>query len=199
MSDEAKGAVGAILQWRRILANPESGRSRAARARLRRCATVADALLEGPTIDLIKAIQRESGAASSRPSDEQLVALAVLAMALAHAADSGGRRKFAEALGRTPDDQAPSENDRARFSPLRFRALIEAARERDWDRLARALRRAFAILDEAPLDVKRFASDLLYLDDRILRRWTYEYWQTPPPSDLQQSDASDLPVTESLP
>ena len=65
-----------------------------------------------------------------------------------------------------------------------------SARARDWDGFARALRRALAILGDAPIDVAGLVRDVLFLNDATLRRWTYDYWQTRAPADDDPSQSA---------
>ena len=50
------------------------------------------------------------------------------------------------------------------------------------------------ILGDAPIDVAGFVRDVLFLDDAMLRRWTYDYWQTLQPSEKSnpQPDANAM-------
>lgn len=186
-------AVASALGWWDQLR--KDGRSRAASARLRRCAMPFDALLLEETHDLLKALRRSGWENTSLHADERIAALA---MALAQI-DESGRVRFAQALGRTADDRVPrDESDRPRLSPARFGALMRAAHARNWDAFARALRRSLAILSETTFYVPAFVSDVLYLNDAVLQRWTYDYWQTRAPIETPDQ-ASDLSSTETDP
>jgi CRISPR type I-E-associated protein CasB/Cse2 len=193
VANEDKPVVSAVLTWRgRLLL--DIGASRAASARLRRCSTTLDVLMERETIELIKAVRIAGGRDAG--VDERV---AIIAVALAHAPASGPVR-FAEALGRTGEGKSPGPDERPCFSPARFATLLRAAEERDWDALIRALRRAFAILGGTPFNIPAFVEDLVFLNDRRLRRWTYDYWQTSAPPDLTLASGELLPnEAESLP
>jgi CRISPR type I-E-associated protein CasB/Cse2 len=193
VANEDKPVVSAVLTWRgRLLL--DIGASRAASARLRRCSTTLDVLMERETVELIKAVRIAGGRDAG--VDERV---AIIAVALAHAPASGPVR-FAEALGRTGEGKSPGPDERSRFSPARFATLLRAAEERDWDALRRALRRAFAILGGTPFNIPAFVEDLVFLNDRRLRRWTYDYWQTSAPPDLMLASGELFPnEAESLP
>jgi len=150
--------------------------------------------MERETVELLKAVRIAGG--RDADADERV---AIIAIALAYAPASGPVR-FAEALGRTGEGKSPGPEERPRFSPARFVALLRAAEERDWDALIRALRRAFAILGETPFNIPAFIEDLFFLNDRRLRRWTYDYWQTSAPPDLTMAPGELSPnEAESLP
>jgi CRISPR type I-E-associated protein CasB/Cse2 len=188
-SDKAVMAVLKWCGWRRPEANEgqdpaprlwsDTGESRAAKARLRRTTTVFDALLLAETHALIKQVREAGDERLPRDADERL---AVLAMTLAHLEKSSDR-PFAAALGFGPDGRPPDlqAGDRPRVSPPRFRALMRAAHERDWDSFARATRRAVAILGDSAFNAYGFVRDVLRMNDRTLQRWTYQYWQTDAP------------------
>lgn len=193
MASEPSPAVVAVLKWRGSL-QVETGAARASSARLRRAGSVLDALLLQETHDLIRSVRQADPSAGSRDFDRKLV---VLAMTLPRL-EGGSKIAFAAALGQTSEGRPPGDDDRPRLSAARFGALVRVARAKEWDGLARALRRAVAILDGAPIDVARLVHDLLFLGDETLRRWTYDYWQTlaPPDSDDSQPDAKQ---TDSAP
>ncbi len=174
MANEPQPVVAAVLKWRRSLQN-ESGAARAASARLRRAPNVLEALMLEETLDLIKAARQAGAKGFSADFELRLV---VLAMTLARV-EGESRTALARALGQTSGDERP------RLSPARFGVLLRAARSRDWDSFARALRRALAILGDTPFDVARLVGDVLFLNDATLRRWAYDYWQTSAPADTE--------------
>lgn len=182
MAADPKDAVGAALRWHCALwpKNP-TGVSRAARARLRRSPTVLDVLMLADTHDLLRRLN-EAGA---QKLDERV---AVLATALARVEPGESRTPFARALGQTAEGRRPGADERPRLSPARFGVLLRAAHARDWDGFARALRRALAILGDAPFDVATLVGDLLFLNEKTLQRWTYAYWQTTAPDDEADAD-----------
>lgn len=154
---------------------------RGARARLKRCESVLDALLEPETHRLIACVYEEG---SHAPQQR----LAVLSLILARIENTDRRFSFADALGRSARDGDIPKNkeDRPRLSPMRFSALLRAggallkagADTDELDRFARALRRALAILDDTPFDVRRFIGDVLFFNDQTRQQWTFEYYHT---------------------
>lgn len=179
----------AAVAWWRTLHDSNLAASRAAKARLKRCQTPLDALLLRETHDLLKALVR-AGYRLDRSRADHRVAL--LAMALARVAPASGPTKpFALALG-----QSRGGEETQVFSPLRFTSLMRTAQARDWEALARALRRALAILGDTSLDAAALARDILCLDDRTLRRWTYEYWQTATPPGERAAELDPPPAAE---
>lgn len=180
MGAEPGNGTRAVLEWWRSLQH-DSGSSRASAARLRRCASVFDALLLPETHELIKAVHTAGGERLAHDVDQRL---AVLTMALAHV-EKTSASPFAATLGRTSDGRVPNTQDgeRPRFSPARFGALMRTARTRDWDGFTRALRRALAILGDTTFNVPGFIGDVLHMSDSTLQRWTYRYWQTSSPTE----------------
>ncbi len=155
--------VNAVVNWWKLI-HAEHG-DRGARARLKRCDGVFDALLEPETHKLIAKV-RENGHASEKN-------LAVLALALARVKPTEQPVRFptfAAALGQQPSDARP------RLSPMRFSSLLRASE--DTDEFARALRRALAILGDTPFNVRRFIGDVLFFTDQTRQRWTFEYYHT---------------------
>ncbi len=190
MTADGHEAIAAVLRWWDWLRR-DLGESRAAAARLRRCASVFDALLLAETHELIKAVRKSGEKRLAGDADQRL---AVLALALAHVKESSAI-PFAAALGRTVDGRLPNAEvgERPRLSPARFGALLRAADARDWDGFARALRRAFAILGDSTFHVRGFVSDVLHMSDRTLQRWTYHYWQTNAPDESGEPTAIRSP------
>jgi CRISPR type I-E-associated protein CasB/Cse2 len=172
----------------------DSGESRAAQARLRRAANVFDALLLAETHALIKLVRDTGDKRLPKDADERL---AVLAMTLAHV-ERSSKTPFATALGLGPEGRRPDlkAGERPRLSPARFSALLRAARDRDWDRFARAARRAVAILGDSAFDAHGFVRDVLRMNDRTLQRWTYLYWQTDAPREPAEERTPDPSFNE---
>jgi CRISPR type I-E-associated protein CasB/Cse2 len=190
MAADPNPEVAAVLKWRTAL-QVETGAARASAARLRRASSVLDALLLEETQDLLRRAHQAAPKATVPERDRRLV---VLAMTLPRI-EGESKTSLARALGQTSADRTPSGEERPRLSPARFGALARAARTRDWDGFARALRRALAILGDAPIDVARLARDVLALDDETLIRWTYDYWQTlqpPETANFQPDDAEEM-------
>jgi CRISPR type I-E-associated protein CasB/Cse2 len=182
--------VDAILRWRGAL-HADTGAARAARARLRRCGDVFDALMLRETHELIHAVGRSAGTVGP---DDFARRLAVLAVVLSRAPQDGAMR-FAAALGRTRSGGAPSETERARLSPLRFGALMRAAEANDWTAFLRALRRALGALDAAPFNLAAFVHDILRMDEGVLQAWVYQYWRTLSPAETLQTNAEKFNET----
>jgi hypothetical protein len=189
MAADPSPAIAAVLKWRSAL-QAETGAARAASARLRRAPSVLDALLLEATLDLIRAAHQAGPKTVVQDFDQRLV---VLAMTLPRISGES-KTSLARALGRTSAGRAPTGEERPRLSPARFGALVRAARARNWDSFARALRRALEILGDAPIDVASLVRDVLFLDDATLRRWAYDYWQTlqPMETNISQPDADEM-------
>jgi CRISPR type I-E-associated protein CasB/Cse2 len=163
-----------VRNWWRELHPWEDGRGgdRATLAQLRRAGTLNDLLTVPATIALWGEVK---GALGHVPHDRQTAALAILAGVLAGV--EPGRATgitFAEALGRNAEGRRRDSDAEARLSPSRFAALVRATN--DEERL-RALRRAAAMLRNAPFNIPRFAEDLLHWSDDTRRRWIFEYHQ----------------------
>ncbi len=158
---------------------------RGARARLKRCKSVFDALLEPETHKLIAAV-REKGYAR-----EQTLAVLALTLARVKPAEQPARfLKFATVLGHTRDGSIPSGDARPRLSSMRFSALLRAGA--DEDRFAQALRRALAILGDVPFNVRGFVRDILFFNDQTRQRWTFDYYHTPRAETTQSQKETQL-------
>ena len=156
-------ASGAAQWWRAMQPDPQHRRSgdRGALARLRRCATVAEAMREPATHDLF----RRGGGTAHR--DLPLAALA--AAVLAHVRDDDrDNRRVARRIG--PDD--PGRPETALLKPLRFQRFMEATTE---DERLTAFRRLIA-LARGKLNVEGLAEALLHWSEERQRRWIYDYW-----------------------
>lgn len=145
-------------------ANGQRG-DRAALARLRRCATVAEAMQEPTTIALFRRV------GAGRPADLPIVALA--AAVLAHVrVDAAGT--VARAIGPNP----PEKPETATLKPQRFRRLMEA--DSVDERLT--MFRRLAALTGGTLPVADLAGALLDWSENRRRRWIYEYWDAGQPA-----------------
>ncbi len=168
MIDDLSRAALAAAQWWRTL-QPDSERrfpgDRATLARLRRAATVNDAMMDPAAIDLFRRI------GATHPDD--LPRIALLAVVLAHVREDMQEGSVARRLG--PD--YPEAPDTALMSPLRFRRLLEAGTP---DEQLIAFRRMVA-LARNKLPVLDLARSLLEWDEARRRRWTYEYWNAGQP------------------
>ena len=163
-------SINAAIAWWRDL-QPDPNRNlpgdRAALARLRRCATVAEAMQDPIVIALF---QRCGGAG---PQD--LPAAGLAAAVLAHVrADDRENPDIARRIG--PENTDKPET--ALLKPLRFRRLLEA--ELPDERLA-AFRR-LAALAGGKLNVRGLAGALLDWSEGRQRRWVYDYWNAGKPT-----------------
>jgi CRISPR type I-E-associated protein CasB/Cse2 len=205
MNDAARSEklLNAILAWHAELFPrasdttdlPDWRGDPGARARLRRCNNVFDALLVPETHELIRrghAWADGQGFADAR--------LAVLAMTLPRLLPGKGP-PFARLLGaydgRSPDRD---KGERPRLSPARFAAMMRAAEQGDLNAFARALRRALRALNlksetAAQMDVRRFAGDILFMSDAVRQRWAFDYWHTNRAAAGQDAD----PKLETMP
>lgn len=202
MRDDGLGSAGAITaRWARGLhPDPEPPHHRgdvAARARLRRAATLAEALADPACVELVGALrgtqdeiiarklERELDRASrSRLDDAPMLGrIGTLAAVLASAdRPAHAARRFATALGR------PEAGNQPLYTPIRFTALLNAE---PGEAQLRALRRAAMRLRTAGqrFDVAAFARDVLRWGEQIRIAWTYQYHQealaTPAPSETE--------------
>lgn len=129
----------------------ETGKDRAARARLRR-ASPAEAMCEEATLKLFRAL----GASKAR-----LPRVATLACVLATIHDND-LPSFGRRVGRDKIDDEQS----AKLSLLRFKRLLEATQE---DEIAASFRRALAIAGFT-VNVRDIARLVLFFDDDKTRR-----------------------------
>lgn len=140
------------LQWWRVLTGQhpgrkETGKDRAARARLRR-ASPTDAMCEEATLQLLHALKLSSA---------RLPRVATLAAVLATIREDDGKRPFGRQIGREKITDAKS----AKLSMIRFRRLLEAETEEE---IATALRRAIAIAGFT-VNVRDVTRTLLFWED----------------------------------
>jgi CRISPR system Cascade subunit CasB len=158
--------------WREFQPADERGQpkdgDRAALARLRRCATPAEAMVEEATLTLFRRLGLKA------TDQHRLPQAAVIAMVLAHVrADAepgadGFRPPAVRAVGR----ETLESEDSARMSVLRFRRLLAA---RDDAELALQMRRLAALAD-GRINVGDLAASLFFWGDRVRQRWTFEYY-----------------------
>ncbi|MGG5811248.1 type I-E CRISPR-associated protein Cse2/CasB [Falsiroseomonas sp. CW058] len=175
---------GALAWWAALTPDPAAGRKgdRAALARLRRCATVEEAMIEPATIDLY----RRCGA--DDPAD--LVAVALAAAVLAHLRADAGGPPVARQLG--PDQ--PDKPETAILKPLRFRRLLEATTAEEG---LPAFRRLLALAD-GKVNATDLARALLdwtnpHRAAEVKRRWTFAYWNADPAPNADSSPNTDAP------
>ncbi|NKC30221.1 type I-E CRISPR-associated protein Cse2/CasB [Falsiroseomonas selenitidurans] len=169
----------AAFAWWDELQPKDGGRGdRAARARLRRCGSIAEAMQEPATLQLF----RRCGADS--PLD--LPALALCAATLAHVREDRSDRSVARAVG--PDD--PDKPETALLKPLRFRRLLEAVEPED---ALPAFRRLVALAD-GTVNVRDLSRALLVWShpargDRTRRDWVFAYWNANPAASTRDTAA----------
>jgi CRISPR system Cascade subunit CasB len=133
---------------------------RAALARLRRCATIAEAMQEPAAMALF----RRCGATG--PGD--LPAIGLAAAVLAHLRQDQPEKKVARQVGPEP----PEKPETALLKPLRFRRLMEATTD---DERLTAFRRLIALAGGA-LNLTDLADALLDWDEKRRQRWVFDYW-----------------------
>ena len=157
----------ALRWWQELQPDPDRKRpgDRGALARLRRCATVAQAMPLEATLTLFQAVK------ATQPRDLELVALA--AAVLAHV-----RQDKPGTVARLIGPETLEKPETALLKPLRFRRVMEV--EDPEDRLV-AFRRLVAIAGPA-LPVRDLAGALLDWTDRRRTRWVLEYWNAAPPA-----------------
>jgi CRISPR system Cascade subunit CasB len=164
----------AIEWWRDLQPNPARNHSgdRGALARLRRCATVGEAMQEPAAIELF----RHGG--GSGPWD--LPAAGLAAALLAHVREDEPGETIARRIG--PDNTDKPET--ALLKPLRFRRLMEA--DTPDERLI-AFRRLIALAG-GRLNVSDLAGALLHWNEERQRRWVYDYWKAGQPTAAAQAE-----------
>jgi CRISPR system Cascade subunit CasB len=167
--DHQAAAQAAASWWRKMQPDPTKGRSgdRAALARLRRCATVAEAMQDPAAISLF----RRCGATG--PND--LPAIGLAAAVLAHLRQDQPTQRVARQIG--PD--SPEKPETALLKPLRFRRLMEAT---TGDERLTAFRRLVALAG-GTLNLTDLADALLDWSEWTQRRWVYDYWNAGQPAE----------------
>lgn len=158
----------AATAWWRDLQGGEGGRrgkDRAALARLRRCARVAEAMQEPAVFDLF----RRCGGRS----EDDLQRVALVAAVLSHARENTAPEWVARAIG----PESPDKPESALMKPLRFRRLMEAETP---DELLTGFRRLLA-LTKGKVNTQDLAGALFYWSERTRITWTYRYWNAEAP------------------
>jgi CRISPR system Cascade subunit CasB len=163
-------SINATVAWWRDL-QPDLNRNRsgdrAGLARLRRCATVAEAMQDSATISLL---QRCGGT-----GPWHLPAAGLAAAVLAHVReDDREHPRVARRVG--PDNSDKPKT--ALLKPLRFRHLLEA--DLPDERLASF--RRLAALANGKLNVSDVAGALLDWNEGRRRLWVYDYWNAGQPT-----------------
>ena len=153
----------AVAWWCDLQRDPARNRpgDRAALARLRRCATVAEAMQDPATIDLFR---RGGGGSPKHLPDAGLTAAV-----LAHVREDDPDAPYiARRIG--PDNTG--DPGTALLKPLRFRRLLDADTP---DERLTAFRRLVALCG-GKLNLRDLARALLHWDEERQRRWVYDYW-----------------------
>jgi CRISPR system Cascade subunit CasB len=166
---------GALAWWRALA--PDPGRSnpadrsgnRGALARLRRCASVAEAMQQPETIDLFRVCRAEH--------ERDLVGIALVAATLAHVRKDLPGPPVARMVG----PESPDKPEGALLKPLRFRRLLEASEPDD---CLAAFRRLMA-LARGEVNVRDLARALFDWPhprraEQTKRQWILAYWSADP-------------------
>ena len=175
----------ALGWWRALQPDPDKKRpgDRGALARLRRCATAAEAMQDEATLLLFQAVK------ATAPADLPGVALA--AAVLAHVREDRPGLSVARLVG--PDSLEKPET--ALLKPLRFRRVMEAVGPDE--RLA-AFRRLVALAGGA-VPVRDLAAALLDWDEERRTRWIFDYWNTLPPAASNADPSKDATPKDTNP
>lgn len=174
-----RNEVGALAWWRTITPDPpHHDGDRAARAQLRRCATVAEAMAEPATLALFRRCSGEH--------ERDLVAVALTAAVLAQVKEDRAEMSVARLIG----PETPDKPETALLKPLRFRRLLEAATP---DECLIAFRRLVAIAD-GRLSVGDLARSLFdwtnpHRAEATKRRWIFNYWNANPAGKAEETAA----------
>jgi len=171
--------------WREMQPDPANRRSgdRAGLARLRRCATVAEAMQDPAAITLF----RRCGATG--PNDLPVIGLA--AAVLAHLRQDQPAQRVARQIG----PEAPEKPETALLKPLRFRRLMEATTD---DERLTAFRRLVALAG-GTLSLADLADALLDWSEWTQRRWVYDYWNAGQPGQPAERVGIFTPAEDTVP
>ena len=174
---------GAAAGWWASLQDDADGRrgaNRAVLARLRHCATVAQAMQEPSAIMLFNRV------GATGPNDLPIVALT--AAVLAHVRADAPGNTVARSVGPVSVEQPET----AVLKPLRFRRLLEAS---GLDERLTGFRR-LAALAGGKLPVADLAASLLDWNEDRRRRWVYDYWNAGQPSAARTPAHAAAPLPE---
>ena len=171
MINHKEAIAAAYAWWNAMIPDPAHKRpgDRGALARLRRCASVAEAMQQPETIDLFRRCRATH--------EKDLVGVALAAAVLAHVRQDRPGPPVARQVG--PDN--PEKLESALLKPLRFRRLLEASEP---DECLAAFRRLVALAGgEVNLrDLTRALFDWPnpYQAEETKRRWIFAYWNASP-------------------
>ena len=159
MSDPKSLGVICAGWWHQTFGN-DDGAARMTRARLRRSATPAEALV----VEAVHDLNARFRAAGYRPGANRL---ALVAIVLAHV-NANDKRKLAEAFGQRRSKDGPRA-----LTELRLQTLI---RTTDPAHLITPLRRAMAIVRHVPINVAALAADLYRWNEDTRTTWCFQYF-----------------------
>jgi len=154
-------------QWWHETFGRDDGGARTARAQLRRCATV-------PGVLMIESPHRLSQHLRKHGRHATPDQIAVMALALAHIG-APGTRPIARVFG-----EARRPQTAPRLSRRRFVRLVRAATQ---EALLTPLRAAMRVVRNEPISIEWLARDLYHWNATIARRWCFQYYGEPEPSE----------------
>ena len=158
---DGKNIGDIVIEWYASTLGRDGGEARAVRARLRRCASSAEALAVAGTYDLYGRLKKSG----RTPEPDQL---ALLATTFARLQGIGGE-KLAAAFGKRHIKDGPRM-----LSELRFQSLIRIRSRRD---LIAPLRRSIAVLGtNSACNGRALAEDLYFWNDRVRNNWCFQYF-----------------------
>jgi CRISPR system Cascade subunit CasB len=172
----------AAVGWWRALQPEAEGGDRAVLARLRRCATVSEVMLEPAAIVLFRRCHADAAA--------DLPSIALAAGVLAHVRKDDPSLTVAHHVGPKP----PEKPESWLLKPLRFRWLMEARTE---DERLIAFRRLVALANRT-LNVRDLADALLDWNDERQRRWVFDYWSADPQPGRSPPDPANAPAKDTV-
>ena len=176
--NETKSPGSICAAWWHQTFGADDGAARMARARLRRCSTPAEAL----TIEAVHDLNARLRAGGYYLPYHSADRLALVAIVLAHVAE-GGDARLAEAFGHCVSKDGPRA-----LSALRFQTLM---RTTDQAALITPLRRAMAIVRQAPVNVAALAADLYRWDEDTRTAWCFQYFGASDATPKQISEDTD--------
>lgn len=153
--------LAAFMAWWHKL-QADTGPQRAARARLKRAATLTQVVLEPAYQNAYQQLFRASGDAYW--TEQQRDGLAAAVALAAHLKSSGSPGELSVAKAASAGDINP-------VSALRFRRLLDTP---DMDSLFISLRRLLPLMGDS-LDPGQLAQDLFGWGDEVRKTWAYAY------------------------